>query len=361
MATKANTVDWGGLTVILDQIKIAAKPGLSGASSTETISAAELIYLDAITAGTAIASHAMITDSNNDIAGVRKMSLRGPVGTGATGAGLLTLQTAELTVVAADHIGRIDFQAPLETGADAILVVAAISARANATFDATTNTTEFVFSVSAGDAVVDTLRLTATALQSETNDLVALGTTSLGFSDLHLATGGTINFANGEMLITETANNLAVTGGDISMAGGILTGVGRETVADGATIILTAAQSGSVIDMDSGATADFTLPTAVIGLRYTFVFSANSATDSLIDCASADFFVGSLIQHDTDTAASEIVTTADGSADDRMTFAAANGGLAGSWFELLAISDTQWLVWGHLMHSGTVGDIFSAP
>lgn len=46
-----------------------------------------------------------------------------------------------------------------------------------------------------------------------TNDAASLGTTSLGWSDLHLATGAVINFANGEVTITETdANTLTVAG-----------------------------------------------------------------------------------------------------------------------------------------------------
>jgi len=45
------------------------------------------------------------------------------------------------------------------------------------------------------------------------NDGMALGLPSNGFSDLHLATGGVINWANGEVTITETdANTLTVAG-----------------------------------------------------------------------------------------------------------------------------------------------------
>lgn len=46
-----------------------------------------------------------------------------------------------------------------------------------------------------------------------TNDAASLGTTALGWSDLHLATGGVINWANGEVTITEEdANTLTVAG-----------------------------------------------------------------------------------------------------------------------------------------------------
>jgi len=52
-----------------------------------------------------------------------------------------------------------------------------------------------------------------TAANPVSNDGAALGTTALGWSDLHLATGGVINWASGEVTITETdANTLTVAG-----------------------------------------------------------------------------------------------------------------------------------------------------
>lgn len=53
----------------------------------------------------------------------------------------------------------------------------------------------------------------ASATSPMTNDGNALGTTALGWADLHLATGGVINWANGEVTITETdANTLTFAG-----------------------------------------------------------------------------------------------------------------------------------------------------
>lgn len=50
-------------------------------------------------------------------------------------------------------------------------------------------------------------------LRPATNDLGTLGSTTVGWSDLHLATGGVINWANGEVTITETdANTLTLAG-----------------------------------------------------------------------------------------------------------------------------------------------------
>ena len=64
---------------------------------------------------------------------------------------------------------------------------------------------------------VDEVELVENALSPVTNDGVALGTTSLGWSDLHLASAGVINWANGEMTITESdANTLTVAGGNLA-------------------------------------------------------------------------------------------------------------------------------------------------
>jgi len=76
-------------------------------------------------------------------------------------AGRLVLQTNQAAVADGDVLGRLDFQASNETGADALLVTASIYAEADATFDATTNSTELVFATASGDAVVERMRLTS--------------------------------------------------------------------------------------------------------------------------------------------------------------------------------------------------------
>jgi len=88
------------------------------------------------------------------------LDVRGPTGTGATPAGLLTLSTAELTVVDNDQLGRINFQAPLESsGSDAILPVASIYAEAITTFSASVNSTDLIFATATDAAPVEHLRL----------------------------------------------------------------------------------------------------------------------------------------------------------------------------------------------------------
>lgn len=88
------------------------------------------------------------------------LDVQGPIGTGAAGAGILTLATKELTIVDGDQLGRINFNAPLESaGGDAILAGAAIWAEADATFSATVNSTDLVFGTATTSAAIERMRL----------------------------------------------------------------------------------------------------------------------------------------------------------------------------------------------------------
>ena len=54
------------------------------------------------------------------------------------------------------------------------------------------------------------------------NDGASLGTTSLMWSDLFLASAGVINFNNGNMTLTHSANDLTVAGGTLTSSGRVL-------------------------------------------------------------------------------------------------------------------------------------------
>src|SRR3989344_5814895 len=112
------------------------------------------------------APNAFFVDGSNgnvDIGTATPQSLldvQGPVGTGATGAGILTLATKELTIVDGDELGRINFNAPLESdGSDSILAGAAIWGEADDTFSATVNSTELVFGTETTSAAVERMRI----------------------------------------------------------------------------------------------------------------------------------------------------------------------------------------------------------
>ncbi|KKL55277.1 hypothetical protein LCGC14_2257020, partial [marine sediment metagenome] len=74
---------------------------------------------------------------------------------------ILTLGTKEPTVVANDVLGRINFYAPLETGADAISVAASIVALAEGAFDATTNATSLLFQTGASEVATTKMTITS--------------------------------------------------------------------------------------------------------------------------------------------------------------------------------------------------------
>ena len=88
----------------------------------------------------------------------RVMDIRGDLATG----GRLVLSTTEPTVVDGNELGRIDFQAPLDTaGTDAILVAASIYAEADNTFSSSVNATELVFATGASETAAEKMRITS--------------------------------------------------------------------------------------------------------------------------------------------------------------------------------------------------------
>jgi hypothetical protein len=108
-------------------------------------------------------THMLFVDGGNDRVGVGTATPISTVdiedGLTTTGA-VLTLSTKESTVVDEDVIGQINFRAPLETGADALLLLASISAVANEAFDADQNQTELVLSTASGAAAAERVRVT---------------------------------------------------------------------------------------------------------------------------------------------------------------------------------------------------------
>ena len=188
----SNEHDWGGLTLVVKDIKMnATAPGQSGT----LLSTTELGFVDGVTAGTVIASKAVVADSSLNVAALNNLSMTGDltvdgaVGTGTATPGLVKLTTPELTVVAADQLGRIDFSAPLESsGSDAILVSASIWAEAGNTFDATTNDTDIVFATGNSEAATEKMRLSNTGELTVTSAAAAslavgrLGATTPAFS-----------------------------------------------------------------------------------------------------------------------------------------------------------------------------------
>ena len=84
-----------------------------------------------------------------------------------------------------------------------------------------TGTTTMKGTVDLTGATVTGLTATASAVSPDADDGAALGTTSLKWSDLFLASGAVINFNAGNVTITHSTGALAFAGADISMSGAL--------------------------------------------------------------------------------------------------------------------------------------------
>ena len=148
-------------------------------------------------------------------AGARsELEIRG----GAALPGILTLTTAEETVVDGNKLGQIDFQAPVEgSGTDAILVGASIYAEADDTFAADNNATELVFATGASEAAAEKMRLASDGklgigIATPASLIDVRGTVKVGVDD----TGYDVKFfgasAGAFMLYDESADTLEIRG-----------------------------------------------------------------------------------------------------------------------------------------------------
>ena len=125
------------------------------------------------------------------------------------------MTTTEPTVVDGNELGRIDFQAPLDTaGTDAILVAASIYAEADATF-LISNSTELVFATGASETASEKLRIDSTGQVTFADGAIDVNIASHDASN-GLKLGGT--------LVSATAAELNLVAG-----AGALKEVGKET------------------------------------------------------------------------------------------------------------------------------------
>ena len=114
---------------------------------------------------------------------------------------VLTLQTGETDLAADDVICKIEFQAPDEgTGTDAILVSAAIQAKAEGDHSSSSNATSLEFMTGASEAATAKVRITSAGHMVPTaDDTYDLGSSSLQWRDIYT---GDLNLNN-----TKTRNN----------------------------------------------------------------------------------------------------------------------------------------------------------
>lgn len=150
--------------------------------------------------------------------------------------------------------------------------------------------------------------------------------------------------------ITHSTNVLTLADGDKIVAP--LAGFGVETGGGAAT--LTPAQSGGVFRFNNATGFLYTLPAAVAGLRYTFVVQTTCTSGvHRVACASGDFLLGTIMQGADGTF---VIGLQDADGTTHLAWegnGSTTGGIKGDWFEVVAISASQWLVWGFNTATGS--------
>ena len=172
-------------------------------------------------------------------------------------------------------------------------------------------------------------------------------------------------------------STLAVTGastltGDVTCAGNLsVTGTttysgatvgGKRTIVSGsgATVTLTAAQSGSVCLFDRAAGIVFTLPAPAVGLTFDFVTTVSITSNAAeVDTSSSSVFIlGNVINEKTD--GTMLACFANGTSTVKIASnGTTTGGLLGGRFNLTCISATVWLISGTVEGSGTIATPFA--
>jgi len=134
----------------------------------------------------------------------------------------------------------------------------------------------------------------------------------------------------------------------------------------GATVTLTAAQSGSVIAFDLATGIVFTLPAPVAGLNFTFITPVTVTSNSykIITNVGTVFLVGAVSYGILDTtpgaAPGPKFTAANGSSHVAITMnGSTTGGLQGTELFLSCYSATLWHISGQVIASGTIATPFA--
>jgi len=164
--TTGSITTTGGIGVVKD-VFVGGALDVDGTTNLDAVDIDGTVQIDAaVTVGVndtghdvvfygAAAGSMMMWDEDAD-----SLLVRGATADAAGSSGTIVLQTAQVSIEDGDILGRIDFQAPLETqGSDGALVSASIWGEADATFTATVNNTELVFGTADDGAQTEKMRL----------------------------------------------------------------------------------------------------------------------------------------------------------------------------------------------------------
>lgn len=223
-----------GLTVSGTTITASGIGGSTGASDNR------LIRSDGV-GGTTIQASAITVDDSGNTSGM------GTLGVGAiTTTGLLTASLAGNTAQfvntsdsAAVQVARFEGDRATMADNDEAYISLMLSndggtqkefarLRWIAT-DVNTGTSEdgsFRLAIMSAGSLTNSYIFNVGSFTSSANDQNSLGTASASWSDLFLASGGVINFGNGEVTLTSAADSITLAGGDLALGANSLTMTG---------------------------------------------------------------------------------------------------------------------------------------
>jgi hypothetical protein len=197
------------------------------------------------TVATVTGANALIGEADLTFA-ANKLTVFGTTGTGAATASVLNLSTRETTVVDADQLGRIEFQAPAETGSDAVLVAASIYAEADGTFSATVNATDLVLATAHDGAAAERVRITsqgeiglAGANYGTDGQVLTSAGPNAAVAWEAIPPGTTLSGSTNNTIATVTGANALIGEANLTFDGSVLTVTGDTTISADLMIGLT--------------------------------------------------------------------------------------------------------------------------
>jgi len=130
----------------------------------------------------------------------------------------------------------------------------------------------------------------------------------------------------------------------------------------GATRTLAPEESGALCLFDRAAGVVYTLPAPQVGMTFDFTCSVAVTSNAykVITNAATVFLLGSVMSGNLTVAASGDVFQANGTTHVAISMNGTDtGGLIGGRIRFVAISATQWVVFGDIVGSGTNADPFA--
>ena len=124
------------------------------------------------------------------------------------------------------------------------------------------------------------IELAENSLSPGTSDGTALGTTSLMWSDLFLASGGVVNFNNGNVTLTHSSNTLTITGATIDIDASTAVLVSNDLKLDSDSAILSLGAGDDATFTHDGTTG-LTIAATPISIDSTGELHLNSTTGDI--------------------------------------------------------------------------------